>query len=175
MSVIPITTSLVFAGHAANAPSPTIGDVNRLYVNGWLDKIQAIRFLRTYTGMGLRDAKDTVESAPPSWAGIKSLLAPIFEAYGKNIFSDSVDSASEENPNLVPNLEKYYVTASTAILKGVATALESWRQLGFKTPFEACRIVIDNLEKTPLSQIRIIESEPDPQQSDQQSSLRPPE
>ena len=89
-------------------------------------KLYLIKILRMVAGLGLKDAKDGVE-----W----------------NCY---------ENQKLSPEKAKayfaYWITkpitneGNDKILKGIRAALKSWEPMGFNSPFEACRTVLNNLE-----------------------------
>lgn len=151
MSVVPITVEMANACKG-RFPPPSISEVNDSFNgDGFMNnKIRLIKFLRQYTNIGLKDAKDTVESIPDTIFEMKKLFAPIFEAYGLSIFTPA---ELEAHPELNVFLNKDTSAIGMVILKGMATALETWKAMGFRSPFEACRVVLENLERKAPSEL----------------------
>lgn len=146
MSVVPITVEMARRTIDSGRGSPSISEVNECFSpDGRMsNKIRLIKFIRTFTDMGLKDSKDTIESVPQRIFEVKKLLAPIFEAYHLSIFTPE---EIERNPEINVFVNKDTSAIGVVILKGMATALETWKAMGFRSPFEACRIVLDNLER----------------------------
>lgn len=116
------------------------------------NRIHLIKFVRTYTDLGLKEAKDVVDEhtifAPMSGTGtgikrlpLKKALSPIFDAYDLCIFDDN----ELDSPEARSVLMDVSVEAHDKILRGVATALETWKTMGYKNPYDACLMVIHNL------------------------------
>lgn len=135
------------SGHCPVA-IPSVFDV-QTYMRG-NEKIQLIKFMRSYTGLGLREAKDAIESVEDQPIGTSSgprygarcrlLLEPIFKAYGLTCLTD-------EDKAVGQHFAQDVAVASNLILKGIATVLETWKDMGYKNPYEACHQVLTNLER----------------------------
>ena len=157
---IPITIEMVKKNRARleAAGRPISTPPNRAALNADLrieSRIAVIKFVRTFTDLGLKEAKDIVDEhtefgvfpGNPSRSSymnrlpLKKALSPIFQAYDLNIFDDDeMDSPEARACMGVPSVE-----TNDAILRGVATALETWQAMGYKNPYEACMTVLRNL------------------------------
>jgi hypothetical protein len=91
-------------------------------------KLSLIKELRGCSGLGLKEAKDAVEANYTS-SQIVELFAPYFPEY------------VTPPPPVSPD-----VKCKKIVLKGMTTACNVWKDMGFNNSLDACQTVLDNLK-----------------------------
>lgn len=150
-------------------------DTRRQYINELedaltqRDKIRTIKAIRQMTDMGLKESKDVVEAFTSERTGlnkfeIKNYLRPIYNDWGFDLWKDdeighqyamNLDyqyNQSKPHPNNAAKPDDKPMTAeegkkhSDPIMIGMQIAVDNWKAMGFKTPYDACFVVLANLE-----------------------------
>jgi hypothetical protein len=96
-------------------------------------KIALIKLYREISGKGLKDSKNIIETAAPYSPG--NMIQPPYDA------NKMVELFSKW-------LRKYNIDFMT---EGINVAMNNWEAMGFSSPFESARMVIENFEIKSLT------------------------
>ncbi len=121
-----------------------------------------IKSLRAITDWGLKDSKDFVEFFfPPSLSGLgrplafKNELREVYKVYAKRLWTREEleteevqryerEYAASKGPVKMTSAEAEAVKAP--ILLGIQSAVDHWQTMGFDSLYDACFMVLNNLE-----------------------------
>ena len=142
-----------------------------VYGSGALDELEdgmrrrnviyMIKALRTITGFGLKEAKDFICYFYPYGGlndqplALKHNLRGVYEVYARNLWSPEElqnkdvqqfekEYAASKGPVKMTSVEAEAVKAP--ILLGIQSAVDHWQTMGFDSLYDACFMVLNNLE-----------------------------
>jgi hypothetical protein len=101
--------------------------------------VALIREYRICTGVGLKESRDIIEANRWNLEKLMNVFAPYFPATPETPETKIENMKSEEEKN------------KEIILKGMTTACNAWKDMGFPSPLDACQIVIVNLKNQEFS------------------------
>ena len=78
---------------------------------------------------------------------VMKLVEPIMKAWGLTYFPEAPISVPASETAIAPNKVIEAATIQKElILRGMTAAIDNWTSMGFKSVYEACHKVLDNLE-----------------------------